>query len=219
MLAKLARRGVAKLRREVTGAVTTAYRRWRPFHRGRTLFVYGHSYAALNAFGVESWSRRVAEALDLPMRNYAVPGQRVEGTEPLARVARGRPDERDLVLVEAGLNDTIFHGSDPEAHAAFRDTLGSIVQRLQAKGADVVVVADAPLASWGLPAPTDKGSDEASATYRDDCRSVGCPVIDLSEGGWDGAAMLGGDGAHPNERGAEHLANRIVEELRRLGLA
>jgi lysophospholipase L1-like esterase len=215
-LLQLVRRILFRLRYEIRRSVD----RIKPLPRGRALWVFGHSYAAGNNDGVEPWPMRLAPMLGLPLRNLAVPGDRVAATEQLAKIDRQRPDRRDIVLVEVGVNDTLYFGTDAAAHAAFRRDLAAVVTRLSAHGAPVVVVVDGPLQDWEIESPYDRGSDAAAAAYADDARSVGVPVIDIGAAPaadgtvWDRAAMLLPDKVHPNDTGAAHIAAAVAEGLR-----
>jgi lysophospholipase L1-like esterase len=198
-----------------------ARRRYLPIPTGRVLWVWGHSYAAGNDDGVEPWPKRLARLLDLPLRNQAVPGHRIEATVPLAVIDRGRPDARDVVVVEAGVNDTVFYGDDRAAQERFQRDLANVVERLSSQGARVLVTIDGPLHDWSVDAPYDKGSDAACAAFLERARALDVPVVDVgtdpAEDGttWDRATMLLPDKVHPNDKGAQHYASVVAAALRR----
>ena len=179
---------------------------------GPGLFVYGHSYMA-GFDDSEVWPQLVADGLGLPLVNRAVGGDSTKATQGHAHLVDGRPDGRDVVLVQVGLNDVIRRGDAPAALEDFRRRLTAIVAALSTAGATVRVLTDVPLADWrSLPRGHQHGSDAAAAAYRD--VSLSFPgAIDLWSG-WDATTMLVPDGVHPNRAGVEAIAATVLAALR-----
>jgi lysophospholipase L1-like esterase len=200
-------RAYAKDKRE-----QAARARRQPVPDGPALFVYGHSYMA-GFDGSEVWPQLVADALGRTLVNRAVGGDSSKDTLARAQLVDGRPDGRDLVLVEVGLNDVIRWGRDPGLADGFRTRLTAIVTALGAARATVRVLADVPLADWAsLPRGHDQGSDAASAALREVALSFPA-AIDLWSG-WEARSMLVADGVHPNRAGVEAIAATVLGALR-----
>jgi lysophospholipase L1-like esterase len=179
---------------------------------GPGLFTFGHSYMA-GFDESEVWPRLVAERLGLPLVNRAVGGDSSKDTLTRAHLVDGRPDSRDIVLVEVGLNDVIRWGREPGFLDGYRERLTSIVRTLSSEGATVRVLSDVPLADWAsLPRGHDQGSDEISAACREVALSF-TGAIDLWPV-WDAHRMLVPDGVHPNRAGVEAIAAAVTAELR-----
>ena len=155
----------------------------------------------------------VAEGLGLPLVNRAVGGDVIRDAVRRAKVRRGRPDGRDVVLVHIGGNDVMRRGRDPQLGEVVRAALTRIVDQLGRAGATVHVLAEVPLHTWGnLYRGFDRGSDEASAAVH--AAGMSFPgSIDLRPG-WDPATMLLDDGIHPNELGVAMLTRTILDALR-----
>jgi lysophospholipase L1-like esterase len=179
---------------------------------GPGLFTFGHSYMA-GFDASEVWPRLVAERIGLPLVNRAVGGDSSKDTLQRACLVDGRPDGRDTVLLEVGLNDVIRWGREPGFVEAYRSRVAEIVRVLSGAGATVRVLSDVPLADWAsLPRGHDQGSDEISAACRDVALSFP-GAIDLWPA-WDAPTMLVPDGVHPNRAGVEAIAAAVTAALR-----
>jgi lysophospholipase L1-like esterase len=178
---------------------------------GPALYVYGHSFAA--GHGIEPWPEVVARALGLPLVNLGKAGDLLHQTVRLAKPHASRPNNDDVVLVEAGLNDVRCHGADPRWRAACERRVDRIRTRLAAYGATVHVLADPPLLDWTSPGTgAGRGSDEAWAEYH--AALMARPgTIDLTPG-WDRRTMISPDRVHPNEAGVAALAAAVLAGLR-----
>ena len=188
--------------------------RWRHVPDGPALFVYGHSYAALEGATLTPWPVFVAEGLGLPLVNRAVGGDVVRDTLRRAKVRRGRPDGGDVVLVHIGGNDVMRRGRDPQ--------LGEVVPRRARAGSWTSWAGPGRRCtssprSRSTPGRTSRGGSTGARTRRAPpstprrCPSPG--PIDLRPG-WDPATMLLDDGIHPNELGVAALTRTILDALR-----
>ena len=191
-------------------AATKARRRAVP--AGPALFVYGHSYAALEGAKLTPWPVPVAEGLGLPLVDRAVGGDVVADTVRRAVVRRGRPGPDDVVLVHIGGNDVLRRGDDPGLGEDVRTGLAKIVAQLQRSGATVRVLGEVPLHGWtAFPRGFDRGTDAASTAVH--AAGMSFPgAIDLRIG-WDPATMLLDDGIHPNELGVATLTRTILDAV------
>ena len=203
-----ARRSRYRLFRLVVG--TRARRR--PVPDGAALFVYGHSYPALEGAALTPWPVFVAAGLGLPLVDRAVGGDLVRDTVRRAKVRRGRPDQGDVVLVHIGGNDVMRGGRNPKLAEGIRAGLARIVDQLGRAGATVHILGEVPLRDWAnLPQGFERGSDEASAAVN--AAGMSFPgSIDLRPG-WDPATMLLDDGIHPNQLGVATLTRTILDAL------
>ena len=205
----LVRRGVYRLARIVSASKA----RRRPVPDGPALFVYGHSYAALEGATLTPWPVFVADGLGLPLVDRAVGGDVIRETCRRAKVRQGRPGPSDIVLVHIGGNDVLRRGNDPRLAGEVRDGLRRIVGQLGRAGATVRILGEVPLRDWtAFPRRFDRGSDETSAAVH--AAGMSFPgAIDLRVG-WDPETMLLADGIHPNELGVATLTRTILEALR-----
>ncbi len=179
---------------------------------GPGLFVYGHSYMA-GFDDSEVWPQLVADGLGIPLVNRAIGGDSTKDTQGHAHLVDGRPDARDVVLVQVGLNDAIRRGDDAKAVRDYLARLTAIVRALSGAGATVRVLTDVPLADWAaLPRGHQHGSDAAAAAFR--AVALSFPgAIDLWSA-WDPSTMLVPDGVHPNRAGVEAIAATVLAALR-----
>jgi lysophospholipase L1-like esterase len=188
--------------------------RAQPVPEGPALFCFGASYMSGIEDGAQIWPEIVAEALGMPLVNRAVGGDTTKDTLRRARLVNGRPDARDLVLVECGMNDAMRWGRTGEGGlAGYQQRLLEIVRRLGARGATVRVLADAPLPDWkSMPRRHDQCSDE----IYEDARKILLAIpdnIDIAPV-WDPATMVLPDMVHPNQKGVEAIAGAVLAALK-----
>lgn len=175
------------------------------------LVTFGHSYAAGHYAGSAPapWPEHLAAAEDRRLDNRAVGGTE---SAAVARAVDGYdPKPTDDVVIEAALNDVRDNGrrgAGPYA-AALRRMLAHLTRGPRPRR--IVVVLDPPIRDWG-----DKGSPEALAAYRAPTAALaaryGARFVDLGTG-WD-PRLIGPDGIHPGEAGAERIAQVVGEALR-----
>jgi acyl-CoA thioesterase I len=170
------------------------------------LAVLGDSLAA--GFGVkpeQSFPARLEAALKAQGRNVAVLNQGVSGDTSaggLDRLDWMLADKPDIVLVELGANDAL-RGIDP---TVTEKNLSAIVEKL--KGAGVTV--------WlaGMLAPRNLGSDYVAAfdgLYKRIADKYDLPLYPfILDGVAQDPALNQGDGMHPNPRGAQIVADRLL---------
>jgi lysophospholipase L1-like esterase len=109
----------------------------------------------------------------------------------------------DLVIFFGSSNDA---GADPATlDTAVRDTLAKA--RTSAPGAKFIVIGPA----W----PNAKPPEDVAAArdvIRDEANQSGMQFVDPIAEKWfvDAPELIGGDGVHPNDRGHEHLAEKIA---------
>jgi acyl-CoA thioesterase-1 len=150
-----------------------------------------------------------AKGLDVVIANAGVSGDTT--ASGLARLDWAVPDGTELVILELGANDAL-RGVDP---AVARRNLETIVTRLKAKGARILLA--------GMLAPRNWGEDYArrfDAIFPELAQAHGLALYPFF---LDGIAMRRDlnldDGLHPNAKGVEVVVERIgphVEALVRL---
>jgi acyl-CoA thioesterase-1 len=170
------------------------------------LAVLGDSLAA--GYGVkpeQAFPARLEAALKAEGRAVTVLNQGVSGDTTaggLDRLDWLLADKPDIVLVELGANDAL-RGTDP---AVTEKNLSAIVEKLQA----------AHVAVWlaGMLAPRNLGSDYVAAfdgLYKRVADKYKVPLYPfILDGVAQDAALNQGDGIHPNPKGAQIVADRLV---------
>jgi acyl-CoA thioesterase-1 len=168
--------------------------------------VLGDSLAA--GFGVkpaESFPARLEAALKAQGRNVTVLNHGVSGDTTaggLARIDWMLADKPDIVLVELGGNDAL-RGVDP---AVTEKNLAAIVEKLQAAGVTVWLA--------GMLAPRNLGSDYVTAfdgLYKRVAEKYQVPLYPfILDGIAQDPAFNQADGIHPNPKGAQLVADRLL---------
>lgn len=168
--------------------------------------VLGDSLAA--GFGVkpaESFPARLEADLKAQGRNVTVLNHGVSGDTTaggLDRIDWMLADKPDIVLVELGANDAL-RGTDP---AVTEKNLDAIVAKL--KGAGVTV--------WlaGMLAPRNFGSDyveKFDGLYKRIAEKYQVPLYPfILDGIAQDPVYIQADGLHPNPKGAQVLADRLL---------
>lgn len=172
------------------------------------LVAYGHSYVA--GYGVtpdQSYPFEAATALGLRDVNRAVSGAVVRETLLVARTAP-RPTQRDVVVVEIGLNDAREYGW--HGLAQYRANLRALLERVSTAGR-VIVVLDPTIPGWQMYAPYDHGSPQVMRAYRTAARRIGhrhgATVVRPALT----AAMFQTDLIHPNADGYQRIAEKVAQ--------
>jgi len=170
------------------------------------IVVLGDSLAAgLGIKPEQSFPSRLEAALKAQGRNVAISNQGVSGDTTaggLARVDWLLGDKPDIVLIELGANDAL-RGIDPRVT---EKNLSAIVDKL--KGAGVTV--------WlaGMLAPRNLGPDYVAAfdgLYKRIADTHKVPLYPfILDGVAQDPALNQGDGIHPNPRGAQIVADRLL---------
>jgi len=168
--------------------------------------VLGDSLAA--GFGVkpaESFPARLEAGLKAQGRNVTVLNHGVSGDTTaggLDRIDWMLADKPDIVLVELGGNDAL-RGTDP---AVTEKNLTAIVEKLKA----------ARVAVWlaGMLAPRNLGSDYVTAfdgLYKRIAEKYQVPFYPfILDGVAQDPAYIQADGIHPNPKGAQVVADRLL---------
>ncbi len=168
--------------------------------------VLGDSLAA--GYGVkpaESFPSRLEAALKAQGRavtilNHGVSGDTTAGG--LDRIDWMLADKPDIVLVELGGNDAL-RGTDP---AVTEKNLAAIVEKLRAAGTTVWLA--------GMLAPRNLGSDYVTAfdgLYKRIAEKYQVPLYPfILDGVAQDPAFIQADGIHPNPKGAQVVADRLL---------
>ena len=170
------------------------------------LVVLGDSLAAgLGLNPEQSFPSRLETSLKSQGRNVAIVNQGVSGDTTaggLDRVDWLLADKPDIVLIELGANDAL-RGLDP---ALAERNLSAIIEKL--KGAGVTV--------WlaGMMAPRNFGPEYVAAfdgLYRRLADKYQVPLYAfILDGVAQDPALNQADGLHPNVRGAQIIADRLL---------
>jgi lysophospholipase L1-like esterase len=163
---------------------------------------YGEGGIVLGVDG-RSWALWLAQALDLPYTNYAVPGAVVADVvrDQLPRVRRGYA----IGVLYAGVNDARSPGFDL---AAFTRDVAAAAGGL-APHVDRLLVATLPL-DLGRPRAGGKVVG-ANAAIRSAAEAAGATVLDLSDlAGW---RLMLPDAVHPTALGQLEIADRAARAL------
>ena len=168
--------------------------------------VLGDSLAA--GYGVkpaESFPARLEVALKAQGRNVTVLNHGVSGDTTaggLDRIDWMLADKPDIVLVELGGNDAL-RGTDP---AVTEKTLAAIIEKLKAAGVEVWLA--------GMLAPRNLGSDYVTAfdgLYKRIAEKYQVPLYPfILDGVAQDPAFIQADGIHPNPKGAQVVADRLL---------
>ena len=168
--------------------------------------VLGDSLAA--GYGVkpeQAFPVRLEAALKAQGRNVTVLNQGVSGDTTaggLDRLDWMLADKPDIVLVELGGNDAL-RGIDP---AVTEKNLAALVEKLQAAHVTVWLA--------GMMAPRNLGSDYVAAfdgLYKRIADKYNVPLYPfILDGVAQDASLNQADGIHPNPRGAEIVADKLL---------
>ena len=168
--------------------------------------VLGDSLAA--GYGIkpeQSFPARLEAALKAQGRTVTILNQGVSGDTSaggLDRLDWMLADKPDIVLVELGGNDAL-RGIDPKVT---EKNISAIVEKLKAANVTVWLA--------GMMAPRNLGSDYVNAfdsLYKRIADKYQVPLYSfILEGVAQDAALNQGDGIHPNPRGAQIVADRLL---------
>ena len=163
---------------------------------------YGEGGIVLGVDG-RSWALWLAQALDVPYTNYAVPGARVADVlaAQLPRVRR----HYDVGVLYAGVNDARDPGFD--AHAFDRELL-RVAEGLKLRCARLLLVT-LPR-DLGRP-PAGAKVAEANASVRAAAAAVGADVVALDD--LAGRRWMLPDAVHPTALGQLEIADRAARVL------
>ena len=168
--------------------------------------VLGDSLAA--GYGIkpeQSFPARLEAGLKAHGRDVTILNQGVSGDTSaggLDRLDWMLADKPDIVLVELGGNDAL-RGIDPKVT---EKNLSAIVEKLKAANVTVWLA--------GMMAPRNLGSDYVNGfdgLYKRIADKYQVPLYSfILEGVAQDAALNQGDGIHPNPRGAQIVADRLL---------
>ena len=166
----------------------------------------GYMLPASDAFPTQLERKLKASGLNVEIVNAGVSGDTTSGG--LARLDWSIPEGTDAVILELGANDAL-RGLDP---GKARQNLTTIVERLKARGIDVLVA--------GMLAPGNLGEDYAArfnAIFPDLAQKQDVLLYPFFLQGVAMRSKLNlGDGIHPNAEGVKAIVEGIapkVEEL------
>ena len=153
----------------------------------------------------ESFPARLEAALKAQGRNVTVLNHGVSGDTTaggLDRVDWMLADKPDIVLVELGGNDAL-RGTDPKVT---EKNLAAIVEKLKAAGVTVWLA--------GMLAPRNLGSDYVTAfdgLYKRIAEKYQVPLYPfILDGIAQDPAYIQADGLHPNPKGAQAIADKLL---------
>jgi acyl-CoA thioesterase-1 len=183
-----------------------AYAQTAPAGSTIKLAVLGDSLAAgLGVKPEQSFPSRLEATLKAEGRNAAIINQSVSGDTTaggLDRVDWLLGDKPDIVLVELGANDAL-RGTDP---AVTERNLSAIIEKLKAAGVTVWLA--------GMMAPRNFGAEYVAAfdgLYKRLSDKYQVPLYPfILDGVAQDAALNQADGLHPNTRGAQIIADRLL---------
>jgi acyl-CoA thioesterase-1 len=168
--------------------------------------VLGDSLAA--GYGIkpdQSFPARLEVALKAQGRNVTILNQGVSGDTSaggLDRLDWMLADKPDIVLVELGGNDAL-RGIDPKVT---EKNISAIVEKLKANNITVWLA--------GMMAPRNLGSDYVNAfdsLYKRIADTYQVPLYSfILDGVAQDPALNQGDGIHPNPKGAQIVADRLL---------
>lgn len=168
--------------------------------------VLGDSLAA--GYGIkpdQAFPARLEAALKAQGRNVTVFNQGVSGDTSaggLDRLDWLLADKPDIVLLELGANDAL-RGIDPKVT---EKNLAAIVEKLKAANVTVWLA--------GMMAPRNLGSDyvdQFDGLYKRIADTYQVPLYSfILDGVAQDPALNQGDGIHPNPRGAQIVADRLL---------
>lgn len=164
----------------------------------------------------DSFPARLQQALKAKGYAVEVINAGVSGDTTAAALERlewAVPDRIDAAIVELGANDAL-RGMDP---ALARRNLDTIIRRLKAKGAEILIAGMLAPRNWG-----EEYAQQFNAIFPDLARAHGALLYPFFLQGVIRRPDLNlEDGLHPNRRGVAEIVARIlpsVEELiRRAG--
>ena len=166
----------------------------------------GFRLAPGEAFPVRLERALRAKGVAAKVDNAGVSGDTTAGG--LARLDWAVPDATDIVILELGANDAL-RGVDPKVTRANLDT---IITKLKAKGAKVLLA--------GMLAPKNWGEDYArrfDAIFPDLAQTHGLALYPFF---LDGIALRPDlnldDGMHPNAKGVDVIVERILPFVEKL---
>jgi len=129
-------------------------------------------------------------------------------TDGLARLDWSLADKPDLVILELGANDTL-RGIEPRI---VRANLNTMIGKIQASGATVLLAGMHALANWG-----EEYQQEFERIYPELAQAHGVTLYPFFlEGVAMDPKLNQPDGIHPNERGVAVLVERIAPYVARL---
>lgn len=166
----------------------------------------GYMLAQSDAFPAQLERRLRERGANVQILNAGVSGDTTAGG--LARVDWSIPDGTDAVIVELGANDAL-RGLDP---AKARQNLRRIVERLKARGIDVLIA--------GMMAPGNLGeayATEFNAIFPELAKEQGVLFYPFFLQGVAMRSKLNlGDGIHPNTDGVKVIVDGIVPKVEEL---
>lgn len=165
---------------------------------GPILFFGDSLVAGVGATVGHDLSELLGKSLGEPVLNYGVSGDTTR--QALARLSAARGEKPRLVLILLGGNDFLQKVPRTETFA----NLEKIIAGFQSDGAAVVLIG----VRSGL---VGGGADDEYEALAEKTDSL--PVDDALKGVFGDPAFMS-DAIHPNDRGYEKIAGRILDEIR-----
>jgi acyl-CoA thioesterase I len=160
----------------------------------------GYGLSPDQAFPVRLQAALAAQGRKVTVLNHGVSGDTTAGG--LERVDWMLADKPDIVLVELGANDAL-RGLDPKVT---EKNLSAIVEKLKAQNVTVWLA--------GMLAPRNLGSDYVAAfdgLYKRIADKYEVPLYPfILDGVAQDPALNQGDGIHPNPKGAQIVADKLL---------
>ena len=182
------------------------------FARPPEVLAFGDSLTAglgltdRQAFPAQLEARLRQEGIELHIVNAGVSGDTT--TDGLARLDWSLSTKPDFVILELGANDAL-RGIDPKI---VRDNLDTMIGRIQASGAKMLLMGMVAPANWG-----PEYQHAFDAIYPALAKAHGVPLYPFFlEGVAMNPDLNQADGIHPNERGVAVLVEHIAPLVAKL---
>ena len=175
------------------------------------LITFGDSITA--GYGAQvSYSQRLANKLGLPLLNQGIPGLKMTDPNALAIIDNTVIGPDDIVTMMTCYNDARAYGDNPNYINEFQQSLHEILLKLQAAHPKAIYVAGCIAQS---PTENDLDTLTVAQTYSDIIRYTNVQYIDITNqfDSTNPAYWLNSDQIHPNDTGAEAIANIFYNSI------
>lgn len=195
--------GCAKSGGGTSGGSTTSSSSWtcpKNHHTSATVIAIGDSITA----DPNSFAYKFAEALSLPIQNFAVPGTTIDKNNQYYTAMCIEINSDDIVLFQPGMNDASLLLKNPSHIDTYKAMLSAIFHRIEDNGAvGLLGTVNHVLDDTTVPGLNDK-IDVISQVLRDEVIGSRMRVVDVNNQFTpDSTIML--DFAHPNNSGHNEI--------------